>query len=152
MEELNEKKENLKQIRPTTAKMRKDNAQIKLMENQLEKALVKLNEVNFKNDTLRAEIDVKRKQMKTQIRVNNDLTEEIKKTSDNAKKMNVTTYSGQRISEETNNQILALKAKHEVEKYNFERKIKELQDKLKEKDDSELERSKMKEGAGGKKI
>jgi hypothetical protein len=33
IEELNEKKENLKQIRPPTAKMVKDGQQIKLMEN-----------------------------------------------------------------------------------------------------------------------
>jgi len=40
------------------------------------------------------------------------------------------------VSEETNNQILALKAKHEAEKFTFEKKIKDLQEKLKEKDDS----------------
>lgn len=56
--------------------------------------------------------------------------------------MNSSTYQGQRVSEETNNQILALKAKHEAEKFNFERKIKDLQDKLKERDDSDLQKSK----------
>jgi hypothetical protein len=40
---------------------------------------------------------------------------------------------------------LALKAKHEAEKFNFERKLKDLQDKLKEKDENELEKSKSKE-------
>lgn len=64
--------------------------------------------------------------MKNQNRVNKNLTKEINSVSDNAKKLNVSTYTGQRISEETNNQILALKAKHEAEKYNFERKIKDL--------------------------
>jgi hypothetical protein len=39
---------------------------------------------------------------------------------------------------------LALKAKHEAEKFNFERKIKDLQDKLKERDDSDLEKTKTK--------
>ncbi len=33
VEELNEKKENLKQIRPSTADMKKDTYKIKLMEN-----------------------------------------------------------------------------------------------------------------------
>lgn len=89
--------------------------------------------------------------MKNQNRVNKNLYKEIGSISDNAKKLNVSTYTGSRISEETNNQILALKAKHEAEKYNFERKIKDLQDKLKEKDESELEKSKVKE-SGGKKI
>jgi hypothetical protein len=45
-----------------------------------------------------------------------------------------------------------LKAKHEAEKYNFERKIKDLQDKLKEKDDSELERTRSKDMSGTKKL
>lgn len=43
MEELNEKKENLKQVRPPTAKMNKDQREIKLLENKLEKASVKYN-------------------------------------------------------------------------------------------------------------
>lgn len=46
---------------------------------------------------------------------------------------------------------MALKAKHEAEKFNFERKIKDLQDKLKERDDNELEKTKNKE-SGGKKL
>jgi hypothetical protein len=64
--------------------------------------------------------------------------------------MNLTTYSGQRLSEETNNQILALKANHEVQKLTFERNIKSLQDKLKEKDQREedLEEEKRKAIAG----
>ena len=44
-EELKEKKENLKVIRPPTAKMAKDSQKIKLLENQLEKALVKYNDL-----------------------------------------------------------------------------------------------------------
>lgn len=93
-----------------------------------------------------------RKEMKNQLRVNKNLFKDIVSTAENAKKMNVTTYQGQRISEETNNQILALKAKHEAEKYNFERKIKDLQDKLKEKDESELDRTKTKDLGGTKKL
>jgi len=151
-EDLDEKKENLKQIRPPTAKMRKDNYQIKIFENQLEKSLVKYNDLQSQNKTLRAEIDVMRKQNRNQIRVNKTLNKDITVTSESAKKLNISTYSGQRISEETNNQILALKAKHEAEKYNFERKIKDLQDKLKERDDSELEKTRSRETGGNKKI
>ena len=151
-EELNEKKENLKQIRPPTAKMQKDSHQIKLYENQLEKALVKYNELQATNRKLRNEIDVMRKEQRNQLRVNKTLVKDIVGTADDAKKLNVTTYQGQRISEETNNQILALKAKHEAEKYNFERKIKDLQDKLKEKDESELERTRSKDMGGTKKL
>jgi len=42
--------------------MKKDSYQIKLMENQLEKALVKYNELQATNKKLRAEIDVMRKE------------------------------------------------------------------------------------------
>ena len=82
--------------------------------------------------------------MKNQVRVNYGYNKEINKANDKAKNLNRTTYQGQRVSEETNNQILALKAKHEAEKFNFERKIKDLQDKLKERDDSDLEKTKTK--------
>jgi hypothetical protein len=83
-----------------------------------------------------------RKEQKNQYRVNHGFGKELKKIEENAKKLNSTTYQGQRVSEETNNQILALKAKHEAEKFNFERKIKDLQDKLKERDDSDMQKSK----------
>lgn len=43
--------------------------------------------------------------------------------------------NGNRIAGETNNQILALKAKHEEEKESFEIEIKKLQERLKERDD-----------------
>ena len=103
MEELNEKRENIKQIRPPTAKMRKDSYQITLLENQLEKALVKYNELQSTNKSLRKEIDVMRKEQRNQLRVNKSLQKEIGQTSDDAKKLNVSTYHGSRISEETNN-------------------------------------------------
>jgi hypothetical protein len=41
--------------------------------------------------------------------------------------MSTQTYKGKKNTEETNNQILALKAKHEADKQNFERKIRDLQ-------------------------
>ncbi len=91
-EELLEKKENIKQIRPPTAKMQKDAHQIKLFENQLEKALVKYNELQAQNRKLRADIDVMRKEQRNQIRVNKTLVKDISVTSDDCKKLNVTTY------------------------------------------------------------
>ena len=43
--------------------------------------------------------------------------------------------TGSKHADETNNQILALKAKHEEEKEKFELEIKKLQEKLKERDE-----------------
>jgi len=42
---------------------------------------------------------------------------------------------GSKHADETNNQILALKAKHEEEKEKFELEIKKLQERLKERDE-----------------
>ena len=43
--------------------------------------------------------------------------------------------SGSKQADETNNQILALKAKHEEEKEKFELEIKKLQERLKDRDE-----------------
>ena len=141
-EELAEKKEQLKKDRPSTAQNRKDLHEIKTLENQLDKNLVKYNRYQAQNKELRRQIDVMRKEQKNQIRVNAGFGKDIKVTNEKAKKLNSVTYQGQRFSEETNNQILALKAKHEAEKLTFERKIKDLQDKLKERDETDMEKTK----------
>lgn len=85
-----------------------------------------------------------RKEMRNQGRVNVGYQKDHRSHNEKAKKLNTATYQGQRVSEETNNKILALKAQHEAEKYNFERKIKDLNDKLKEKDDSDFSKTKTK--------
>ena len=74
--------------------MKKDQYNIKLLENALEKALVKFNDLQAQNKRLRSEIDVMRKEQKNQLRVNKVLNKEIVSTTDNVKKMNVTTYQG----------------------------------------------------------
>jgi len=74
--------------------MAKDSQKIKVFENQLEKALTKYNDLQAGNKKLRDEIDVMRKEMKNQMRVNKTLMKEILSTSENAKKLNVTTYQG----------------------------------------------------------
>jgi len=95
--EMVAKQTNLKVVRPSSAKMKMDMHHIKTMENQLDQALVKYSDFQAQNKKVRGEIDVMRKQMKKQSH-----------------------------SEETNNQILALKAKHEHDKLVFEMKIMEL--------------------------
>ena len=55
------------------------------------------------------------------------------------------TQTGNRLSEETQNQILALKAKHDMDKLNFEHRILDLQEKLKEKDEDQAEKSRTKD-------
>ena len=66
----------------------------------------------------------------------------MKSIEDKALKLNSVTYHGQRMSEELNNQILSLKQKNEEQKSRFQISIKDLQKKLREKDDTELEKAK----------
>jgi chromosome segregation ATPase len=143
-EQLREKKESLKKVRPPTAKMSKDKNQIKLLENRCEQALTKFNELQSQNKSLRKQIDTWREQLRNQGRVNKVYNKEIGKHVDEIKKINGFTYNGQRFCQDTNDQILALKAKHDIDKFTFEHKILDLQEKLKERDDSELEQTKTK--------
>lgn len=148
--ELADKREHLKTVRPETAKMKKDEHKIKLLENQLDQALIRYNDIQTQNRRLRTDIDVMRKEHRNQLRANKNIIRDINGMSDDSKKLNTGTYSSQRLSEETNNQILALKANHELQKQTFERNIKALQEKLKEKDQREedLEEEKRKAIAG----
>ena len=148
-EELIDRQEQLRS-RPSPHKMKKDQQEIKLLENHLDKALVKFNDLQSGNKTLRKEIDVWRKQQRNQTRVNRVYQREISAQVEQVKKVNNSTYQGQRISEETNNQILALKQKHETDKLNFEDKIQTLQAKLRERDDNEHESQRTKTGAEDK--
>jgi len=84
-EQLAEKQQVLKTIRPTTAKMRKDQHEIKLLENKLETALTKYNDLQAQNKVLRGEIDVWRKQLRNQTRVNKGYVREIHNTVEKIK-------------------------------------------------------------------
>jgi chromosome segregation ATPase len=131
-------------VRPSTAKMRRDQHEIKLLENRCATALSQLNDLQAQNKNLRKDIDTWRKQLKNQTRVNKGYNREINKAVDDIKKLNLATYNGQRFCQDTNDQILALKAKHEIDKFTFEHKILDLQEKLAERDDAELEATKTK--------
>lgn len=63
------------------------------------------------------------------------MSEIIAKIKKDATSTNKDYIGNSKNSEETNNQILALKAKHEEEKERFELEIKKLQERLKERDD-----------------
>lgn len=62
MTELEEKEQHLKKERPSTAKMKKDTMQVKVLENQLEKNFKDLNKLQSENKALRDQIDVMRKE------------------------------------------------------------------------------------------
>ena len=63
------------------------------------------------------------------------MSRQINKIKKDATSTNKDYISGSKQADETNNQILALKAKHEEEKDRFELEIKKLQERLKERDE-----------------
>lgn len=63
-DQLAEKQSQLKIVRPPTAKVIKDTHLIKTMENQLDKQLVKYNNLQSENKSFRQQIDVMRKEMR----------------------------------------------------------------------------------------
>lgn len=63
------------------------------------------------------------------------MSRQIAKIKKEAVSTNKGYISGSKHADETNNQILALKAKHEEEKEKFELEIKKLQERLKERDE-----------------
>jgi FKBP-type peptidyl-prolyl cis-trans isomerase (trigger factor) len=83
--------------------MKKDEHKIRLLENQLDQALIRYNDIQTQNRRLRADIDVMRKEQRNQLRANKNSIRDINAMSDDAKKLNQVSYSGQRLSEETNN-------------------------------------------------
>lgn len=144
-DELEQKKAHLMTIRPATAKMKKDQHRIKQLEKELDHCNVLFCQIQAENKNLKREIDVWRKEQRNQNRVNSGLTSEITQTIKKVKELNNFTYQGQRVSEELNNQILALKSKHETDKIIFEQKIQNLQSKLRERDETEVDYNKSKE-------
>ena len=63
------------------------------------------------------------------------LKKSIKRNKKEAEAQNREYILGKKIAEEANNQIIALRAKHEEEKERFENEIKKLSDRLKVKDE-----------------
>ena len=81
------------------------------------------------------EIDSLRKELTSATGEVYRLKKNIGKTKKEAEYQNKDYIVGKKISEEANNQIIALRAKHEEEKERFENEIKKLQERLKEKDE-----------------
>ena len=82
--------------------------------------MLKYSKLQSGNRTLREHIDVMRKEQRNLTRANQSLLDDIKKHSEDARRVNLMTQSGQRVTDETNNQILALKSNHEERKHRFE--------------------------------
>ena len=76
-----------------------------------------------------------RKEMTSASNEIDTLRKNIKKNKKEAELQNREYILGKKVAEEANNQIIALRAKHEEEKDRFENEIKKLTDRLKVKDE-----------------
>jgi transposase len=96
---------------------------------------IKLNESKAKNQRLREQINQHRKEMTSSLNEIATLKKNIKRNKSEAEKQNHEYIMSKKVAEEANNQIIALRAKHEEEKERFENEIKKLTDRLKVKDE-----------------
>ena len=83
--------------------MNKDRHKIKVLENQLETSLLRYSQLQSGNRDLRFEIDVMRKEHRNLLRANKTLIVDIQAVSEDARRLNQQTHSGQRVTDETNN-------------------------------------------------
>ena len=91
---------------------------------------LKLNETVAKNNSLKKEVDMLRKELKSSHESTTGLRRNISKAKERALGSNRSYVAGKRKTEEANNHILALQAKHEQEKERFETQIRQLQERL----------------------
>ena len=147
--EIEEKKEKVKSIRPSNEELRKRNAGILNIQKSIRNEELRLNETNAQNQILKKNIDTHRKELKSTSKMIKKYNKNIGKARKDAKKKNEAFVDKKKKAEETNDQILALKAKHEEEKNRFEVEIRKLQHRLNEKDNTEeLKEKSVSAGAG----
>lgn len=137
MVEIEEKKAKINAIKPTKEELKKRTATINNMQKSIRNEELRLNETNAKNGDAKREIDVHRKEIISTSKQLKRYNKKIKKTIRKAKDTNSDYIKDRKKAEETHDQILALKAKHEEEKARFEKEIRNLQERLNDKDHSE---------------
>ena len=81
---------------------------------------IKLNETKAKNQRLREQINQHRKEMTSSLNEIANLKKNIKRNKSEAEKQNHEYIMSKKVAEEANNQIIALRAKHEEENERFE--------------------------------
>ena len=133
--EYNENKNKIMALIPTKEDEMKKEADKRHQLAVLANEKVLLNDTIGINRKLKGEIDIMRKEIFFAKEQNIKMEGQIQKLKKDITENAHDSINSNRIAGETNNQILALKAKHEEEKERFEQEIKKLQERLKERDD-----------------
>jgi len=129
------KKEFLNDLDLSTKENHRVQADIKLIEKQLERAIDKYNVMVNENKKLKEKINTMRKDLSAANSAYEKMKEVINRKEKEAKKNSENIFVEKKDTEETNIQIHALKSKHDKERSEFGQKINELKDRLKERDE-----------------
>lgn len=132
--EFDERQDVITKIKPSEFQSKKSNTKFSQAKNSVNIERVALNQTKAKNLQLRKQIDSLRKELTSAQNECKRLNKSINRTKRDATTQHTDYVNGKRLAEETNNQIVALRAKHDEEKEKFENEIKKMQEKLKHKD------------------
>lgn len=133
--DFNEKKDKIKEMIPSEEDFHQQEVQRRHILHLLANERVRLNDTVGRNQFLKGEINIMRKEILFAHDSIDKMSRQIGKIKKEAVGTNKDYIQGSKHADETNNQILALKAKHEEEKEKFELEIKKLQERLKERDE-----------------
>ena len=134
--EYDEMKARIKEMIPSQEDNHKKEVHRKHVLHVLANEKVRLNDTIGKNRKLKVEINIMRKEIVFARDSIRKMEEQIDTLKNKIRGFNKETMSGNRVAGETNNNILALKAKHEGQKETFETDVKKLQERLKERDEN----------------
>jgi hypothetical protein len=135
LSDFNEKKDKIKEMIPSEEDFHQQEVQRRHVLHLLANEKVRLNDTIGRNQFLKGEINIMRKEILFAHDSIEQMARQIGKIKKEAVVSNKDYIQGSKHADETNNQILALKAKHEEEKEKFELEIKKLQERLKERDE-----------------
>jgi coiled-coil domain-containing protein 63/114 len=133
--EFNEKKDKIKEMIPSEEDFHQQEVSRRHVLHLLANEKVRLNDTVGRNQYLKCEINIMRKEILFAQDSIVQMGRQIGRIKKEAVGTNKDYITGSKHADETNNQILALKAKHEEEKEKFELEIKKLQERLKERDE-----------------
>ena len=113
--EVKTKKEELQAKLPSVKEEKKLELKIKTLENNLQKEMVKLNDIQAKNKDLREAINVLRREKKAYLEMFQSMEKELAEKAKEAEKCNREHVEGSKIEEKYKTKMLKLKAKAEEE-------------------------------------
>ena len=124
--ELEERSQNVKALRPSQFQEKQTQIKITSTNKMVNNERIRLNMTKAKNQQLRFQIDMLRKELTSSKNECSRYDKSIKKSRREAELQNKDYQAVSKIAEETNNQIIALQAKTEDEREKFDNEIQKL--------------------------